>query len=155
VLSKPLPQNILELLARPNPAVMATLAADDRPVRVATWYLLETTHNSARPRRRLSAAQSSASGRPRLADRTGPQRRVHPRQRARARRVYRRRRPSCDIDPLSQHYTGQPNRNRNAHASASTLKSTAGAAGAAAHQSVTDPLISARELSIGALRCGR
>lgn len=28
-------------LARPNPAVMATLAADGRPVTVATWYLLE------------------------------------------------------------------------------------------------------------------
>src|SRR3954453_881873 len=37
----PLPQNALDLLARPNPAVMATLAADGRPVTVATWYLLE------------------------------------------------------------------------------------------------------------------
>ncbi len=39
--SLPLPQNVLELLARPNPAVMATVAADGRPVTVATWYLLE------------------------------------------------------------------------------------------------------------------
>lgn len=39
--STPLPQNVLELLARPNPAVMATLAAEGRPVTVATWYLLE------------------------------------------------------------------------------------------------------------------
>ena len=31
----------MELLRRPNPAVMATLAADGRPVSVATWYLLE------------------------------------------------------------------------------------------------------------------
>jgi PPOX class probable F420-dependent enzyme len=30
------------MLARPNPAVMATVAADGRPVTVATWYLLET-----------------------------------------------------------------------------------------------------------------
>src|SRR5579875_318218 len=37
----PLPQNVLDLLARPNPAVMATIAADGRPVTVATWYLLE------------------------------------------------------------------------------------------------------------------
>jgi PPOX class probable F420-dependent enzyme len=29
------------LLARPNPAVMATVAADGRPVTVATWYLVE------------------------------------------------------------------------------------------------------------------
>jgi PPOX class probable F420-dependent enzyme len=29
------------MLRRPNPAVMATVAADGRPVTVATWYLLE------------------------------------------------------------------------------------------------------------------
>ena len=39
--STPLPRNVLDLLAQPNPAVMATLAADGRPVTVATWYLLE------------------------------------------------------------------------------------------------------------------
>ena len=39
--SMPLPQNVLDLLAQPNPAVMATLATDGRPVTVATWYLLE------------------------------------------------------------------------------------------------------------------
>lgn len=32
---------ILTFLRRPNPAVMATLAKDGRPVTVATWYLLE------------------------------------------------------------------------------------------------------------------
>jgi PPOX class probable F420-dependent enzyme len=37
----PLPDRVLELLRRPNPAVMATVAADGRPVTVATWYLLE------------------------------------------------------------------------------------------------------------------
>jgi PPOX class probable F420-dependent enzyme len=37
----PLPDEITALLARPNPAVMATLAGDGRPVTVATWYLLE------------------------------------------------------------------------------------------------------------------
>lgn len=39
--SKPLPESVVELLRRPNPAVMATVAADGRPVSVATWYLLE------------------------------------------------------------------------------------------------------------------
>ncbi len=34
-------QNVLDLLAQPCPAVMATIAADGRPVTVATWYLLE------------------------------------------------------------------------------------------------------------------
>ena len=37
----PLPPDVAALLARPNPAVMATLAADGRPVTVATWYLVE------------------------------------------------------------------------------------------------------------------
>ena len=37
----PLPDDVRALLARPNAAVMATLAADGRPVTVATWYLLE------------------------------------------------------------------------------------------------------------------
>jgi PPOX class probable F420-dependent enzyme len=36
-----MPDKVLELLRRPNPAVMATLASDGRPVTVATWYLLE------------------------------------------------------------------------------------------------------------------
>src|SRR3954452_24471261 len=37
----PLPDRVLDLLRRPNPAVMATVARDGRPVTVATWYLLE------------------------------------------------------------------------------------------------------------------
>lgn len=37
----PLPDRVVEMLRRPNPAVMATVAADGRPVTVATWYLLE------------------------------------------------------------------------------------------------------------------
>jgi PPOX class probable F420-dependent enzyme len=41
--STPLPDDILEFLRQPNPAVMATVAADGRPVTVATWYLLEET----------------------------------------------------------------------------------------------------------------
>ena len=32
---------VREFLRKPNPAVMATLAKDGRPVTVATWYLLE------------------------------------------------------------------------------------------------------------------
>jgi PPOX class probable F420-dependent enzyme len=36
-----LPAETAALLARPNPAVMATVAPDGRPVTVATWYLVE------------------------------------------------------------------------------------------------------------------
>jgi PPOX class probable F420-dependent enzyme len=38
---KPLPQQVVDLLRLPNPAVMATVTADGRPVTVATWYLFE------------------------------------------------------------------------------------------------------------------
>ena len=37
----PIPDHLLEFLRNPNPAVMATLASDGRPVSVATWYLVE------------------------------------------------------------------------------------------------------------------
>jgi PPOX class probable F420-dependent enzyme len=39
--STPLPDRIIEFLRQPHPAVMGTVAADGRPVTVATWYLLE------------------------------------------------------------------------------------------------------------------
>ncbi|WP_029288404.1 TIGR03618 family F420-dependent PPOX class oxidoreductase [Cellulomonas sp. HZM] len=37
----PLPPDVAALLARPNPAVMATIHPAGHPVTVATWYLLE------------------------------------------------------------------------------------------------------------------
>ena len=37
----PLPDEVLTLLGRPNPAVMATIHPDGHPVTVATWYLLD------------------------------------------------------------------------------------------------------------------
>jgi PPOX class probable F420-dependent enzyme len=37
----PLPPDVIELLRLPNHAVMASVAADGRPVSVATWYLFE------------------------------------------------------------------------------------------------------------------
>ncbi len=37
----PLSDDVRELLAKPNPAVIATLRRDGQPVSVATWYILE------------------------------------------------------------------------------------------------------------------
>ncbi|MBV9091195.1 MAG: PPOX class F420-dependent oxidoreductase [Mycobacteriaceae bacterium] len=37
----PLPDPVRQMLAKPNPAVLATLRSDGHPVTVATWYLLE------------------------------------------------------------------------------------------------------------------
>ena len=39
--ARTLPDDVRDLLAKPNPAVIATLAKDGRPVSVATWYLLD------------------------------------------------------------------------------------------------------------------
>jgi PPOX class probable F420-dependent enzyme len=111
--STPLPQNALDLLAKPNPAVMATLAADGRPVTVATWYLLEPdgtillgldagrarlSHLRRDPRVSLTALAEgdwythiSVQGHVvSIVDDEGLR----------------------DIDRLSQHYTGKPYRNR-------------------------------------------
>jgi hypothetical protein len=37
----PLPRDVLDLLPKPNPAVIATLRPDGQPVSVATWYVLD------------------------------------------------------------------------------------------------------------------
>lgn len=39
--TSPLPAELRELLAKPNPATMSTLRTDGSPVSVATWYLLD------------------------------------------------------------------------------------------------------------------
>jgi PPOX class probable F420-dependent enzyme len=39
--TSPLPAVLRELLAKPNPSVIATLRPDGQPVTVATWYLLD------------------------------------------------------------------------------------------------------------------
>ncbi|WP_375475453.1 PPOX class F420-dependent oxidoreductase [uncultured Jatrophihabitans sp.] len=111
--STPVPQDVLDLLAKPNPAVMATIAADGRPVTVATWYLLEDDgtillgldatrarleHLRRDPRVSLTALAEgdwythvSVQGRVvSMADDDGLR----------------------DIDRLSEHYTGKPYRNR-------------------------------------------
>lgn len=109
----PLPQHVLDLLAQPNPAVMATVAADGRPVTVATWYLLEPDgtillgldagrarlkHLHHDPRVSLTAlAQDSWYTHVSVQGRVGP---ITDDENLR------------EIDRLSQHYTGKPYANR-------------------------------------------
>lgn len=53
---RPLPRSIDEFLARPNPAVIATVRPDGAPVSVATWYDWQDGRalvNMDRSRRRL------------------------------------------------------------------------------------------------------
>ncbi len=104
----PLPANVVALLAKPNPAVVATLRADGQPVSVATWYLLvdgrllvnmdaarkRLDHLRADPRVTLTALDAdgwythvSLQGRVvELVDDAG----------------------LADIDRISTHYTGHP-----------------------------------------------
>jgi PPOX class probable F420-dependent enzyme len=109
----PLPDELREMLARPNPAVMATVAADGRPVTVATWYLLEDDstillgldagrarlkHLERDPRVSLTAlAEGDWYTHVSVQGRVTP---VVPDEGLR------------DIDRLSQHYTGEPYANR-------------------------------------------
>ena len=111
--ANPLPQHVLDMLAEPNPAVMATLATDGRPITVATWYLLEPdvtvllgldaararlNHLRRDPRVSLTALAKddwythiSVQGHvASIADDEGLR----------------------DIDRLARHYTGRPYRNR-------------------------------------------
>ena len=109
----PLPQDVLDLLAKPNPAVMATLAKDGRPVTVATWYLLEDDgtillgldagrvrlqHLQHDPRVSLTALAEGD-----WYTHVSVQGQVGPVQEDEGLR---------DIDRLSRHYTGKPYGNR-------------------------------------------
>ncbi len=40
-MSKPMPDDVVAMLTKPNPAVITTLRPDGQPVSVATWYLLD------------------------------------------------------------------------------------------------------------------
>ena len=44
----PLPDDVRDLLAKPNPAVITSLRPDGQPVSVATWYLLDPSTSSGR-----------------------------------------------------------------------------------------------------------
>jgi PPOX class probable F420-dependent enzyme len=53
----PLPRDVRDLLAKPNPAVIATRRPDGQPVSVATWYVLDGDRilvNMSANRRRLA-----------------------------------------------------------------------------------------------------
>jgi PPOX class probable F420-dependent enzyme len=109
----PLPEEVLDLLRDPNPAVITTIRSDGQPVSVATWYLLEDDgrilvnmdegrkrlgHLRRDPRVSLTALRAddwythvSVQGRVvEMADDTG----------------------LVDIDRLANRYNGKPYRNR-------------------------------------------
>lgn len=107
----PLPAHLVELLAKPNPAVMATVRPDGTPVSVATWYLWDDGrvllnldasrarlgHMRANPRVSLTVLDSDSWYRHVSLQGT----------------VTLQPDPDlADIDRLARHYTGKPYWNR-------------------------------------------
>ena len=114
----PFPDHVRELLARPNPAVVATLRSDGAPVSVATWYLLDGDRvllNMDHSRVRLAHLRRD----PRLSltvlDEAGWY--THVSLVGRVTELYDDE-GLADIDRLSTHYRGQPYPNRDSPRSA-------------------------------------
>jgi PPOX class probable F420-dependent enzyme len=108
----PLTEPVLDLLARPNPAVIATARPDGQPVSVATWYLLDGDRilvNMDEGRRRLDYLRKDPRVSLTVLDEAGWYTHVS----VQGRVVEMREDPELtDIDRLSQHYRGRPYPNR-------------------------------------------
>lgn len=104
----PLPQEVADLLARPNPAVVAHVRADGQPVSVATWYLYEGGRvlvNMDESRRRLDYVR--ADPRVTLTALSADDWYTHVSIQGRVTELVDDT-DLVDIDRLSQHYRGQP-----------------------------------------------
>lgn len=108
----PLPDDVRGLLAKPNPAVIATLGADGRPVSVATWYLLDGARilvNMDEGRKRLEHLRRDPRVSLTVLDEAGWYTHVS----VHGRVVEMADDPDLeDIDRLAVHYTGGRYRNR-------------------------------------------
>ena len=108
----PLPENVRELLAKPNPCVIATLREDGQPVTVPTWYLLDGERifvNMDASRKRIEHLRHDPRVALSVLDESGWYTHVS---------ILGRVVEMSDdeglagIDRLSQHYTGRPYPNR-------------------------------------------
>lgn len=111
----PLPEKVSALLAKPNPAVIATVRPDGQPVSVATWYLWEDGRvlvNMDEGRRRLDYLRREPRVTLTVLDSAG----WHTHVSLQGRVVELRDDPELvDIDRLARHYIGEryPKRQRN------------------------------------------
>jgi PPOX class probable F420-dependent enzyme len=107
----PLPANLVEILQRPNPAVMATVRQDGAPVSVATWYLWEDDRilvNLDAARRRLEHIRTNPWMSITVLDGDSWYRHISLRG-----KVSTQPDPDlADIDRIATHYTGKPYANR-------------------------------------------
>ena len=108
----PLPDDVRDLLAKPNPAVITSLRPDGAPVSVATWYLLDGDRvlvNMDEGRKRLEYLREDPRVSLTALDEAG----WHNHVSLLGRFVELRADPDLtDIDRLSTHYTGRPYPNR-------------------------------------------
>lgn len=108
----PLPDHVREMLARPNPAVIATLGGNGQPVSVATWYLLDADRvlvNMDQGRKRIEHLRRD----PRVSLTVLDESSWYTHVSLQGRVVEWREDPDLeDIDRLAVHYTGKPYRTR-------------------------------------------
>ncbi|HET9858545.1 MAG TPA: PPOX class F420-dependent oxidoreductase [Nocardioidaceae bacterium] len=108
----PLPDDVRELLAKPNPAVITAVRPDGQPVSVATWYLLDGDRilvNMDEGRKRLDYIRKDPRVTLTALDEAGWYTHVSLQG-----RVVEMRDDEglVDIDRLSTHYRGKPYPNR-------------------------------------------
>jgi PPOX class probable F420-dependent enzyme len=107
----PLPDDLVEILRKPNPAVMATVRSDGAPVSVATWYLWDGGRillNLDAARRRLGHLRTDPRVALTVLDGESWYRHVSVQG-----TVTLEPDPElADIDRLARHYTGAAYRNR-------------------------------------------
>jgi PPOX class probable F420-dependent enzyme len=108
----PLPHEVVELLERPNPAVITTLRPDGQPVSVATWYVMDGDRilvNMDEGRKRLEYLRADPRVSVTVLDEKGWH--THVSMQGRVTEM------STDeglagIDRIARHYTGKPYANR-------------------------------------------
>jgi PPOX class probable F420-dependent enzyme len=104
----PLPDDVRALLAKPNPAVIASVRSDGQPVTVATWYLLQGDRilvNMDEGRRRLEYLRNEPRVSLTALDEAGWHTHVSVQGRV---TEMQQDADLVDIDRLSSHYTSHP-----------------------------------------------
>ncbi|MCK0174689.1 MULTISPECIES: PPOX class F420-dependent oxidoreductase [Mycobacteriaceae] len=108
----PLTDDARQMLAKPNPAVIATVRRDGHPVSAATWYLLREDHvlvNMDTARKRLGHLRRDPRVSLTVID--GDDWYTHLTLIGRITKMYDDE-GLADIDALAQHYRGKPYPNR-------------------------------------------
>jgi PPOX class probable F420-dependent enzyme len=108
----PMPPEVVELLERPNPAVITTLRSDGQPVSVATWYVMDGDRilvNMDEGRKRLDYLRADPRVSVTVLDEAGWYTHVSMQGRVVEISVDEGR---AGIDRISRHYTGEPYSNR-------------------------------------------